>query len=232
VLAAVAVLLFFAWLRSHDAWKNMEGDLKADAVKIKQNEAVGKAADTTITKATASNATIDKNTKARLDALQAQLNTKLNTDQAKGLVQNMLPGVQTVAAKDAQGNDVIAVADTQANRDALNQADVNFKSCVFNRDDCLAKQKNFLDIIAADNQKIGERDATINTLKEDNKKLKSFGLGGSVFKRTLRVAVPIACAGGGAYLAGRFRSGQQNQGEAAATGAVVGGTGCALMFHF
>lgn len=231
VLGVVLLLVFFAWLHAHDAWKNMEGDLKADAVKIKQNNEVGKTADASIAKSTTVIAQTDTDTKRKLAALQTQLDKKLDTAQAKEVVQGLLPGVKTVEAQDAEGHKVIAVADTQENRDVINKASVDFKACIYNRDDCQTKQKEFMNVIAQDNLKIGELTSTNDTLSKENKKLKSYGMGGNFMKRTLRVAVPIGCAAGGAFLASRFKSGNQ-QGNAAATGAMIGGAGCAITFHF
>jgi predicted secreted protein len=166
--AALALLLLgYCWLKAHDAWHDLQGDLKAGQVRVKNNDATVATAQKTVDAAATSNQQIDDKTARQIAGLQQQLNSKPDSAQIRAIVQDALPGVKTVEAKDAQGNSVLAVADTQANRDAINQAEVSFKSCRFELDGCQQKQKNFLDVIAAKDQQLAAKDDSIKTLKEN-----------------------------------------------------------------
>jgi hypothetical protein len=166
--AAVLLLLVgFCWLKAHDAWHDLQGDLKAGQVRVKSNDATVATAQKTVDQAATSNSQIDDKTARQIAGLQQQLNSKPDSEQIRAIVQGALPGVKTVEAKDAQGNSVLAVADTQANRDAINRMDVDFKTCKFELDGCQQKQKNLMDTIAAKDTQIAAKDDSIKTLKEN-----------------------------------------------------------------
>jgi hypothetical protein len=170
--------------------------------------------------------TTDADTARKLASLQSQLNSKPDSSQIKTIIQEALPGVKTVEAKDAQGNAVLAVADTQENRDKINQADASFKSCRFSLDGCEANRLQFENVIKADNLIIERKDTQIKGYEDEIKKLKTFGKGGNFWARTGRVIIPVACAGAGAYL------GANKGTKSAAIGAVSGGALCAVTVRF
>ena len=70
--------------------------------------------------------------------------------------------------------------------------------------------------------------AKFDASQKDVETWKTAAKGGNWLHRTMRIAVPLACAGGGAWLGSRAKSG----GKGAAIGAMVGGGGCALSFRF
>ncbi|HEV7522988.1 MAG TPA: hypothetical protein VGP89_17940 [Candidatus Angelobacter sp.] len=239
---ALLIVLFIgvAWLRSHDARLRMEGDIrvheeqaKHNAATVKTNDIVVAGAQKTVVAAEQSNVVIDQKTKLQLAGLQAQLNSKPDADQIRSIVQAALPGVQTIAAKDAAGNAVLAVADTQQNRDAINSKDVEFKTCQFKLSDCEQKQANFLSIIAAKDTQLTAQAGSVAALKDtigaQNLTIKEqsrFGKGGNIWSRTGRVLLPILCAGAGAGL------GATQGTKGAAIGALTAGGTCAFAFHF
>lgn len=220
IAVVICVVVWFGVSRWSETRMKLAQIESASAEKIKANDAQ---AATALSQAAAANQQIDATTKAKLDGLQAQLNSKPTTEQIWGIVQSVLPGVQVVQAKDQQGNAVIAVADTQANRDAINQADVSFKSCKFNLDDCQQKSANNL---AALNVVIAAKQSTIEAQTLEIKQLKEWGKGGNFWSRTGRVALPVACAGAGAWL------GANKGTKGAAVGALAGGGACALVWRF
>lgn len=242
VAIAIALTIAFCWLRAHDAWKDMQSDIKVRDAQIKANQQTVKAdtatfnaAQGTIDKATAANSAADDTLKRQLAGVQAQLDAKPNSEQVKQIIQSALPGVQTVTAHDDKGNAVIAVEDTQANRDVINQKDADFKACKFNLDDCETKQKNFETIIAGKDTQIQTQLGTITalnaTIAAQNGTIKEqsrFGKGGNLWSRTGRVAIPIACAGLGAW------SASQANAKPKTIGIAAGGAGavCAFAFHF
>jgi hypothetical protein len=171
--AAIALLLIgYCWLKAHDAWHDLQGDLKAGQARVKTNDSAVTTAQKTVDQASVSNNQIDDRTARQIAGLQQQLNAKPDSEQIRAIVQAALPGVKTVAAKDAQGNAVLAVADTQENRDAINSKDVEFKTCKFDLDSCEQKQKNFIDIIAAKDVQLAAKDDSIKTLKENLDRVK------------------------------------------------------------
>lgn len=243
VIAVIAVSCAFAWLHEHDAKKDMERDKAVSEVKVQQDKDIVhkddlkiKADDTTVKTATTANIQIDKDTKLKLDALQAQLNSKPDEATIKALLQQEIPKLQGVqVSKDQSGQQLISVPDTQENRDAINKQDVDFKACVFNRDDCEAKQKNLITIIAAREDTIAAQVQTIaakdDTIKEREKtisEMSKFGKGGNFWARTGRVAIPATCGAAGAGLAAQ--GGLKPKGVAIA-GLISAGT-CAVTFHF
>jgi hypothetical protein len=228
VAAVLALFVFGAWLKAHDAWKDIQADLRVSQARIKTDANTVKTEQKVITAAESSNSQIDADTKKKLDSLQRQLDSKPDSSTIRSIVEQAIPGVKTVEAHDDQGNKVLAVADTQANRDAINQKDVEFKSCRFNLDDCQQKQANFEAIIDAQKIQLAAKDDTIKTQAGTIKEYQRFGKGGNIFSRTMRVGLPIACAAGGAYLANKART----DGKGAAIGAATGGTLCAFSFHF
>jgi hypothetical protein len=250
VLIAAGVLLV-VWMlgwRGLNAWKDVQANIRVRDVKIDQNSATVKANETTVATAQktveiaqASNKQLDAERDRKLNALQAQLDSKPDSEQIKAIIKAALPSLTGVTETTAlDGTRLLSVPDTQENRDAINKTDVAFKSCRFSLDDCTAVRKNFEEVIvpgfntqiAALNGTIAAQKNTIELQKGDIADLKSFGKGGNIWARTGRVLVPLACAGGGAYLASKHQQGQNSNGNAAAIGALVGGGVCAITFHF
>lgn len=241
ILAAIVIFCGLAWLRAHDAWKDFQADKRVAEEKIKTNNAAVTKNDATVATAqktveagTASNAKIDNNTAAELAKVKQQLASKPDSAEIQAMLKAAIPGLALQQSKDAGGNAVLAVADTQANRDLLNQVDADFKSCKFDRDGCEAKNKNFTEVIVpALNTQIQALNGTIaaknDTIAQREKELKaatSFGKGGNIWSRTGRVLIPIGCAGAGAFL------GANKGTKGAAIGALAGGSVCAIAFHF
>lgn len=108
------------------------------------------------------------NTAKQLAALKDQLNKKLDSTQAKTLISGMLPGVTAVSTKDDKGNPLISIPDTQENRDKLNQASTDYKSCVFSRDDCMIARKQYETVI------IPSKDSTIKLQADQIVDLKKY----------------------------------------------------------
>lgn len=170
----------------------------------------------------------DSNTTARLNELQRQLNAKPDSAQVKSIIETALPGVKTVQATDAQGKPVLAIEDTQANRDAVNQMDVAFKSCTLKSSNCEANTLQYKAIIENDKTIIGQKDLQLIDYEKEIKKLKTFGKGGNWWSRTGRVAIPAGCGAAGAGLAAQ--GGVKPKGVALA-GLLAAGT-CALTIRF
>jgi hypothetical protein len=247
-LIAGAILLVFwelGW-RTINAYKDVQKNIAARDVKIEQNNATVKANEQTVTKAqtqvdtglTAIHAG-DAERDRKLNDLQAQLNSKPDSEQIKKIVQDAMPnlkGFQVITGAD--GKQYLSAPNTQENRDAINQQDVAFKSCKFSLDDCANARRTYETLIipgyvqqiTAMKGTIAAQNDTIALKDSDIKDLKRTAKGGNLLNRTLRVGVPIGCAGAGAYLAGKSQQGN-NQGKAAAIGALAGGGACALI-HF
>lgn len=245
ILAIAAIALLFvgmAWLRAHDAWKDMQADLrvhskeeKAADTTVQKNQAMVADGDKSIAQANKNIGQIDADTRRKLDGLQAQLDSKPDAAQIRTIVQQALPGVKTVEAKDAAGNSLIAVADTQENRDLINAKDVAFKSCQFNLDDCQQKQKQFQAIIDTQGQQISALQGSVTALKTSNdtltgdlKRAQQFGKGGNIWARTGRVAIPAGCGAAGAGLAAQ--GGLKPKGVLLASG--ISALTCAFTFRF
>jgi hypothetical protein len=229
IAAVVALAIASAWLRAHDAWKDMQADIKVRDAKIQQNTATEHAAQSTINQAQSSNTAIDAATKLKLDGLQAQLNSKPDSDEIRTILQQSMPALKGVSeTKAADGTAMLSVADTQENRDIINRRDADFKACVFNRDDCEQKQQNYLTIIAAKDVLIKTKNDTISEQGNTIKEMSRFGKGGNLWSRTGRVAIPIACAGFGAWSAAQANAKPKTIGIAAAGAGAV----CGFTFHF
>lgn len=89
----------------------------------------------------------DTETEAKLADLRRQLNQKLDSNQAQGLIKTMLPGVNVTSTKDQQGNSLISIPDTQENRDKLNQVSTDYKSCIYNLDACSTARTQYEKVI-------------------------------------------------------------------------------------
>lgn len=245
VIAAVLIVLaFVGWqaFKAHDAWKDFQRDLAVSNERIKQNQAVEKKDNATIATATsniaadnAKNAAIDSDTKKKLDGVTQQLSKQLTTDDVRAILQQEIPKLNIHSTKDQNGNQILAVADTQENRDILNQADGAFKTCKFTLDDCQKKQANFLDIIKQKDDTIAAQQETIKakqaTIEEKDRSLKeatSFGKGGNIWSRTGRVAFPIGCAVTAAWGASKAKADPK---VVAIAGGSAGGI-CAFKFPF
>jgi hypothetical protein len=227
LIAAGALLLCWSGVRAYvDMRVKLATITSGAAENIKANERSVQAAQVTIDAATTGNQQIDQQARHKLADLQRQLDSRPDSAQIRSIVQAALPGVKTVDARDAQGNALIAVADTQANRDAINQADVAFKTCRFDLDDCRQKQQNFQSIIDAQRTQLSAKDDTIKEQGNTIRELKSFGKGGNFWGRTGRVLLPVGCAGAGAYL------GATKGSKGATVGALAGGGVCAVTFRF
>ena len=115
----------------------------------------------------------------QLAVIKTQLSQKIDSNQAKTLVGNMLPGVQVTSTKDTQGNPLLSIADTQENRDKLNKADSDFKSCKFSLDDCLiARQEKDKQLAAKDSTIKLQADQIVDLKKyQVPKNMLFFGVG-------------------------------------------------------
>lgn len=228
IAAGVLALCFFAVRAYVEMRVKLATIAAASAEKIKANEKTTAVATTNVATDQKAITVIDQDTKRKLDGLQAQLDSKPNKAEISGIIQAALPGVKTVEAKDAQGNSVLAVADTQENRDAINKKDVAFKTCQFNLDDCQQKQARYLDIIANKDTIIAAKQDTINTQSQTIHELTRFGKGGNFFTRTFRMAVPAGC---GATAAGLAAQGGVKPKGVFLAGIISAGA-CALAIRF
>lgn len=226
IAAGILITAFFclrAWKDGAVKMAQIESETKirvAESQKIVAQAETGKeAAQKTIV-------VNDSNTTARLNELQRQLNAKPDSAQVKTIIETALPGVKTVQVTDAQGKPVLAIEDTQANRDAVNQMDVAFKTCTLKSANCEANTLQYKAIIENDKTIIGQKDLQLADYEKEVKKLKTFGKGGAWWARTGRVVIPLACAGAGAYL------GANKGTKGAAIGALAGGGACALTVRF
>jgi len=228
IAAGCLALLWFVASRYMETRVKLATIQATSTEKIKANDKTFQQAQTSIDTSSKNVQAIDTDTKQKLAGLQQQLNSKPDSEQIKKIVQGLLPGVQTVQAKDAQGNPLIAVADTQENRDKINEADVAFKSCRFELDGCQRKQTEFLNTITQQGVQIEALKGTVQTLKETNKELTRWGKGGNFWARTGRVAIPVGCGGLAAWLASKAKA------DARATGiaAIGGGATCAFSVRF
>lgn len=230
LLITIGILLL-GWfgLRAYvDMRVKLAGIAAASAEKIKANEKTVAVATGNIAADQKSIVVIDQDTKRKVDGLQAQLDSKPNKAEISGIIQAALPGVKTVEAKDAQGNEVLAVADTQENRDVINKKDVEFKTCKFNLDGCQQKQQQFLDIIGNKDTIIAAKQETIVTQAGTIHELTRFGKGGNFWSRTGRVWIPSACGATGAGLAAQGGIKPKGIGLAALVSAGI----CAVAIRF
>jgi len=229
LIAAGALLVcWFGVTRYADMRVELAKITAGSAEKIKANEATQKQAQTTIDTAQHNISAIDADRDRRLDGLEKQLNSKPDSAEIRATVEQALQGVKTVEAKDAQGNAVLGVADTQENREAINKADVAFKSCRFNLDDCTQKQTQYQTIIAGKDVQIGALKDTVKTKDDTIKELTRFGKGGNFWARTGRVIIPAGCGAAAAGLAAQ--GGIKPKGVALA--AVISAGACALTIRF
>lgn len=222
-LCLTAIFCLRAWKDGQVSLAKIESETR---VKVAEDQKAAAAAQKV--KETAGKAIVvnDAATNAKLADLQRQLNAKPDSAQIRSIVETALPGVKTVQATDAAGKPVLAVEDTQANRDAINAKDVEFKSCKFSLGNCEQNTLLYKQSLDADQVIIGRQNDQIKSDEGEIKKLKTAAKGGNFFARTARVIVPIACAGAGAYL------GANKGTKGAAIGALAGGGACALTFHF
>lgn len=226
ILGVVVLFLGLAWLRSHDAWKDMQADLRVATERVKLNNTTIVTQSKVVSQAETSNKTIDLDTQRKLASLQAQLSSKPDSAQIQAIVKAAIPSLRgVISTTDNTGQAILSVPDTQENRDAINKTDVAFKSCRFELDGCTAKQANYLIEIEALKATTAAQKDTIDTQAQSIRELKSFGKGGNFLARTTRVAVPVLCAVGGAYL------GASRGPKAGAIGAAAGGLTCAFAFR-
>lgn len=209
IIAVVFVLIVFVgyqWLKAHDAWKDFQKDLAVSQTLEKQNKKDEVKATGVITTAQASNVAIDNETKRKLADVQAQLNSKPDSEQIKAIIAAAIPTLPVKSEKAPDGSQKLYIDDTQENRDIINKHDADFKTCKFSLDDCQQKQANDKAIIDQQTIIIALKQATIDQNEKDLKKATSFGKGGNIWSRTGRVAFPVGCAALAAGIASQVKA--------------------------
>jgi hypothetical protein len=228
VVFIIVVFVGYQWLKAHDAWKDFQKDLAVSQEKEKQNKKEEVKATGVITTAQASNISIDNETKRKLANVQAQLNSKPDSEQIKAIIAAAIPALPVKSEKAADGSTKLYIDDTQENRDLINKHDADFKTCKFSLDDCQQKQANDKIIIDQQAAIIVLKQASIDQTEKDLKKATSFGKGGNIWARTGRVAFPIGCASLAAWGASQAKASPKVTGIASVSSGAV----CAFKFHF
>lgn len=134
--------------------------IAANQQTVKQSQGVIDGSQKVVTQA-------DVDLAAQLAALKAQLAQKLSPAEAIALVNSLLPGANASSTKDAQGNPVISIPDTQENRDRLNQASGAYKTCQFNLEDCAKARQQYETVIVPEKDKQLKADTDTIKLQGD-----------------------------------------------------------------
>lgn len=112
--------------------------------------------------------TIDAQTKAQIANLQAQIASKPSSAELRAILATSLPGAGAVqATTDARGNAVLAMADTQANRDAINKAVIDHQICLTGLDGCNKEKAKLEEALAADQSTIELQQKDIKDLSKN-----------------------------------------------------------------
>lgn len=227
VLIILAVVGFFAF-RAHDAWKNLELQNAVKDERIKGiTEAKIKPAENTVTTLTQANTGISSKEAKDIAELKERLKTVPTREEMPAIIQQAVPGLQAVAAKDEQGKPVLAVADTPENRDAINKATVDYQVCKIGLFGCQAREENYKAIVAQKDLIIQGKTEQISIRDDQIKKLKEYGRGGNTLTRVLKIGVPLGCSGLAGWAAHRAGSNPKATGIAAFGGGAV----CAISIH-
>ena len=155
--ALIAVLVFagVAWLRAHDAWMRAAAIREAQDSVIKVNQDI-------ITKAQQHSEQVTQRETQQVAAIQKQASSPATEAQVKTIIQALLPKaeVQTIQAPSGP---LLAVPDTQENRDAIVKAQVDFQVCGVRLDACTQRAADFQIISAGQDRNYAaiakERDA-------------------------------------------------------------------------
>jgi hypothetical protein len=172
-ITAIIVGVGIFWVRG--IYETRQAQIMKDRdVEISKNQATVANAQKTVQNAQQANTAIDYQTKAQIAQLQQQLAARPDSAQIRAIVEAALPGTQSVVGRDAQGNPIIGFADTQGNRDVINQAVTNAKICNVNLSDCQQKQANLNTIIGAQNNEIAADKSTIDLQLKQMNDLRKF----------------------------------------------------------
>ncbi len=206
VFAGVLALLFV-----HE-FRNKGADVSAMEAIIKQNKA-------DFDKKDADNKIAQDNLQKQLAAIAAQKQQVIQVpSSAPVILRETIPMQQPFQptapiTKDTKPSDVVGQLTLQQTQDLATFG----LSCK----ECTSKLATLQ--VQADN-----KDKQIEDLKSSLKTAEDTAMGGSVFKRTLKVMGIVGCAGGGAWLGSKAGG----NAKGAAIGGALATTGCALKFHF
>lgn len=169
-VALLAGLISFLVIRGkYDAYiadrmAKRDETIAANQVKVVDSQKVVQSAEK-------ANQAIDVQTRAQIADLQRQLAAKPDSATIRAIIESAVPGVKPVSSSDASGNAILSIPDTQANRDAINQAVVGKRVCDAQLGDCQAKQENYVKQIGALTMETTTMQSTIDLQAKDIKQL-------------------------------------------------------------
>jgi hypothetical protein len=188
-LAIAVLVIAFSWLKAHDAWRDAAAFKRGEDNAIHQAQAVGAAAQQHSDQ-------VGKQEKHDVAAIEKQAAKPASTADIRSLVQSLIPHTQVETIQEPGGVELLAIPNTQENRDALQQDKAQCDICTVS---LAARNKQFEDA----QTQLKAKDLEIKGLTTERDKYQSAADKGSGFwARAKEWGVRIGIAGL-SYEAGR-----------------------------
>jgi hypothetical protein len=111
-LAIALLVAAFCWLKAHDAWRDAASFKRGEDNAIHQAQAAGAAAQQHSDQ-------VEKQEKHDVAAIEKKAAAPASTDDTRKLVQMLVPHAQVETIEQPGGAELLAISNTQENRDAL-----------------------------------------------------------------------------------------------------------------
>lgn len=191
-LAIALLVAAFCWLKAHDAWRDAASFKRGEDNAIHQAQAAGAAAQQHSDQ-------VGKQEKHDVAAIEKKAAAPASTDDTRKLIQLLVPHaqVETIQQPGGNGEDLLAIANTQENRDALQQDKAQCDICAVS---LAARNKQFED---AQTQLKAKQDEIAGLRLERDKYQSAAAAGSGFWAHAKEWGVRICIAGLG-YGAGRL----------------------------
>jgi hypothetical protein len=188
-LAIALLVAAFCWLKAHDAWRDAASFKRGEDNAIHQAQAAGAAAQQHSDQ-------VGKQEKHDVAAIEKKAAAPASTDDTRKLIQLLVPHSQVETIQQPGGAELLAIPNTQENRDALQQDKAQCDICAVS---LAARNQQFQDA----QTQIKAKQDEIAGLRLERDKYKSAAAAGSGFwARSKEWGVRIGIAGLG-YEAGK-----------------------------
>jgi hypothetical protein len=189
-LAIAVLVIAFAWLQAHDAWRDAAAFKRGEDNAIHQAQAAGAAAQQHSDQ-------VGKQEKHDVTAIEKKAATPASTDDTRKLVQMLIPHAQVETIEQPGGAELLAIANTQENRDALQHDKAQCDICAVS---LAARNQQFQD---AQTQLKAKQDEIAGLRLERDKYKSAAAAGYGFWARTKEWGIRIGIAGLG-YGTGRL----------------------------
>lgn len=183
-LAIALLVAGFCWLRAHDAWRDASAFKRGEDNAIHQAQATGAAAQQHSDQ-------VGKQEKQDVTAIEKKAARPASTEDTRKLIQMLVPHtqVEVLPAPGGNGEELLAIANTQENRDALQQDKAQCDICAVS---LAARNQQFQDA----QTELKAKAIEIKGLTQERDKFKSAADKGSGFwARAKEWGVRIGIAG-------------------------------------